>query len=233
MSGVFETVIKTCAALLIVAAIPGFAMGSDPERLRLTYQAEAYRAWPVVFGLNFNGVQNVAPETTRCCIADNAAPGDGSGSGITVLYEGKRPDLELDVIWAEVHSNHTFRARLSVPLDEIEGWTGGDVPVVLSFRPGGELVLYVDGPELAATRPGADISITSGQDMADLLTAPGLGRRHTRADYVEIRRVCGTIDADPPKLFASGRDHFAPSVMAKIESDRALPLPDPNCKVDP
>lgn len=209
------------------------AMGSDPEKLRLTYQAEAYRAWPVMFSFTFNGLPNAAPESVRCCIADGGAPGSGSGAGITLLYKGARPDIELEVLWVEVHTDRAFRASLSFSTDEITGWSGGSVPVTLSFRPGGELVLYADGPALAATRTGSDVALRNGADLGAMLTAPGLGRAHVRSDYIALRRVCGTVDPDPPAPFTSGQSAFAPSVMKKVNADRALPLPDPACKGDP
>lgn len=146
-----------------------------------------------------------------------------------ILYEGAIPEIALNVTWTEVHSDITYRADVTFSTDEIKGWGGGTVIVTFSFRPGGELVLYADGPDLAATRPGPDVDIRSGADMAAVLLAPGLGRAHRRGDYIELRRVCGTVDPDPPEAFRNGRAKFGPQTLAQIDANRSLPLPVPMC----
>lgn len=220
-----------CGALCAVLAPPIHAMGSDPQELRLSYEGEAYRAWPVVFEFQFNGMPGSLSMRPRCCLGENRAPGATGGAGVSLFYKGDVPDIALEVTWVEVHSNLAFRARLDFSTDDIVGWTGGDVIVTFSFRPGGELVLYADGPTLAATRTGPDVDIRSGADLGAVLMAPGLGRPHTRDDYIELRRVCGTLLANPPEGFRAARARFAPADLTQIDADRALPLPAPNCEV--
>lgn len=220
-------------ALLTALAGTAFAMGSDPEKLRLNYEAEAYRSWPVMFGFTVNGASNGAPQSVRCCTGKQGAPGNGSGAGITILYEGDRPGLSLDVLWFEVHSARAYRANLTFSPDEIEGWNGNSVYVTFSFLPNGGLELYADGPEVAATRTPKDVALRDGADLGAMLTAPSLGRAHTRADYVVLRQVCGTVEPDPPAPFTSAEAAFAAPVLEQIEQDKALPLPAPQCKGAP
>lgn len=219
-----------CIALLASIASPAVPMGADPKELNLSYDGEAYRAWPIIYGFRFNGVLNVAPESVRCCIEDNRAPGGGGGTTMGILYEGDIPEISLNVTWIEVHSDITYKADVTFSTDEIKGWAGGTVIVTFSFRPGGELVLYTDGPALAATRSSGDEDIRSGADMAAVLLAPGLGRAHRRGDFVKLRRVCGKVDPDPPEAFRNGRAQFGPQTLAQIDANRSLPLPEPNCE---
>lgn len=217
-------------AFLGVLAGPIFAMGAQVSELRLSYDAEAYRAWPVFFGLQINGAPDAAPQTVRCCIERGAAPGSGSVTSTSILYEGDPPKIAFDVIWAEVHSDRTYQASVDFSVEEIAGWTKGNVNAVLSFRPGGELVVYVDGPELAERRSDPDQKLDTGKDLGEFLTAPLLGRALERSDYFVVRQVCGTLDNDPPELFSSGRAAFSEPVLAEIDADKTRPLPSSTCE---
>ncbi|SMY08385.1 hypothetical protein [Flavimaricola marinus] len=187
----------------------------------------------MVYGLRINGAADPVPATALCCIGEGAGIGDvmggGSGTITTVVQTGDVPEVVLDVIWIEVHSDITYEARLGFSANDIAGWTGGTIFVTLSFRPGGSVILYGDGPELAATRPGKDVDLRDGDDMRAFLLSPGLERAHRRADYSVLRRVCGTVNPDPPNGFTSGRASLADATLARIDATRDLPLPAPDC----
>ncbi|MEL7105255.1 MAG: hypothetical protein AAGM21_05000 [Pseudomonadota bacterium] len=221
------------AALIALPASLAQPMGRAPETLNLSFGAEAYRAWPVVYAFSINGSANVAPKRVRCCLGDAGSRGVGSGSGImgfdAGFDTGGGSDIAVDVIWTEVHSNQTFRGNISFSTDDIDGWTGGTIYLQYSFRPGGELLVYTDGPALAATRPGADLDIRNGADMRAVLTAPGLGRPLQREDFTVLARLCGTPEPDPPEGLSDGRAAFPPGALQTVDAERNLPLPASKC----
>lgn len=216
-------------AFVFAFALAAKAMDRAPDTLNLSYDAEAYRAWPVAFTVRANGSRPFPPQAVRCCLGQKGAPGGSGASVITVVDPDGSGRIVLDVVWMEFHSEDTFEARLSFSVSDVAGWTGGTVLVTLSFRPGGEVVLITDGPELAATRPSAGTRIETGEDMRALLTAPGLGRPHVREDYVELQALCGDRLLAPPDVFASRRALFSQAARAAIMGERTLPLPPTAC----
>ncbi|MEO1240080.1 MAG: hypothetical protein AAFW64_10650, partial [Pseudomonadota bacterium] len=119
------------AAFACVFALAAGAMERAPETLNLSYDAEAYRAWPVAFSLSANGSRSFPPQSVRCCITRSGAPGGSGTTSITITDLSGTGEIVLDVVWIEFHSEDTFEARITdVDLAEVFSGQGyGPAPL--------------------------------------------------------------------------------------------------------